>query len=111
MVSYKLGVTLSLMVFQSFLQPGFKELRDIGQSNVIPGDMYTNISSRNVKGSKCYDNIWLGKQTRQQAFTGRFGELVFKKKLSIIFSLLKQIMVNSRYDSLVQHCGTHLMKI
>ena len=76
-INFFAGVTRAVIIVTYNVRAlGFEEFREIGQSNIVPGDMYTNISSKNMRGSKCYDNIWLGKQTRQQTFTGRFGELL-----------------------------------
>jgi len=46
------------------LEPDEKEfdvLRNAGFSHVVPETVPTNISTKNMKGSRCYDNIWLSK--------------------------------------------------
>ncbi|XP_074646167.1 endonuclease/exonuclease/phosphatase family domain-containing protein 1-like [Tubulanus polymorphus] len=40
--------------------------------NLVPDGFYTNISKKNKKGNRTYDNIWINKQT-EKVFTGKYG--------------------------------------
>lgn len=42
----------------------FDCLRNKGFSNAIPPGTFTNISNKNMKGSRTYDHIWLTKDTK-----------------------------------------------
>eukprot|EP00731_Ephydatia_muelleri_P025974 Em0018g74a len=49
----------------------FKDLsKRVGFKHLLPCDVNTNISSRNLKGSKAYDNIWINDKVK---YTGRYG--------------------------------------
>lgn len=50
-----------------FLVPDFDCLRKKGYSNAIPKGTFTNISNKNLKGSRTYDHIWLTKETQKVA--------------------------------------------
>ncbi|XP_076448703.1 endonuclease/exonuclease/phosphatase family domain-containing protein 1-like [Babylonia areolata] len=50
----------------------FDRLRKKGYVNMIKEDTPTNISSSNPGGSKCYDNIWISRQT-QKVHSGNKG--------------------------------------
>ena len=45
--------------------------------NLIPGTTFTNISLKNMQGSKNYDNIWIGKSTKSHYFTGQAGMWIY----------------------------------
>lgn len=45
-------------------QEDFDCLRNKGFSNAIPTGTFTNISNKNMKGSRTYDHIWLTKETK-----------------------------------------------
>ncbi|KAK3726776.1 hypothetical protein QZH41_010429 [Actinostola sp. cb2023] len=51
----------------------FNSFREAGLSNLIPSKLHTNISTSNMDGSKCYDNIWISSHTKSYYSTGRAG--------------------------------------
>ncbi len=40
----------------------FQWLSNAGFTNVLPPSYYTNISTKNMEGSQCYDNLWLSQK-------------------------------------------------
>ena len=51
----------------------FDVMRKRKLENLIPGTTFTNISLKNMQGSKNYDNIWIGKSTKSPLYwTGRY---------------------------------------
>lgn len=62
MIWAKLWFT-SLILF-IFCFTDFDCLRNKGFSNAIPTGTFTNISNKNMKGSRTYDHIWLTKETK-----------------------------------------------
>ncbi|XP_061197033.1 endonuclease/exonuclease/phosphatase family domain-containing protein 1-like [Saccostrea echinata] len=57
------------------LEPDLEDfdcLRERGYTNAIPVGAYTNISNKNLKGSRTYDHIWITKETKSVA-TGNSG--------------------------------------
>lgn len=51
----------------------FDAMKKGGLENLIPGSTFTNISVKNMKGSKNYDNIWISKHAKLHHFTGQAG--------------------------------------
>ena len=51
----------------------FDAMRKGGLDNLIPGSTFTNISTKNMEGSKNYDNIWISKHAKLHHFTGKAG--------------------------------------
>ncbi|XP_048577072.1 endonuclease/exonuclease/phosphatase family domain-containing protein 1 [Nematostella vectensis] len=51
----------------------FDCFREAHLSNLIPHSSYTNISTSNPDGSKCYDNIWISRHCKDHAYTSRSG--------------------------------------
>lgn len=50
----------------------FDILRKKKYRNCIPAGVYTNISNSNLKGSQCYDHLWITENT-SKVFTGNSG--------------------------------------
>ena len=51
----------------------FDAMRKGRLENVIPGSTFTNISTKNMQGSKNYDNIWISRHAKLHHFTGQAG--------------------------------------
>ncbi|KAL9975251.1 hypothetical protein ACROYT_G012390 [Oculina patagonica] len=51
----------------------FNAMQKGGLENLIPGSTFTNISTKNMEGSKNYDNIWISKHAKLHHFTGQAG--------------------------------------
>lgn len=62
MIWAKLCFTSLILVIFCFTD--FDCLRNKGFSNAIPTGTFTNISNKNMKGSRTYDHIWLTKETK-----------------------------------------------
>ncbi|CAD5110782.1 DgyrCDS148 [Dimorphilus gyrociliatus] len=43
----------------------FDVLRRKGYTPLVNGNTFTNISTKNIEGSRSYDNIWIGQQTKK----------------------------------------------
>lgn len=63
---------LFLTDFRFFVE--FDVMKKGGLENLIPGSTFTNISVKNMKGSKNYDNIWISKHAKLHHFTGQTGK-------------------------------------
>ena len=63
------GPTGSLILLSS---TDFHPLVNQGYAYIIPRNVPTNISVVNLKGTSCYDNIWVSQDTYSSAFTGNF---------------------------------------
>lgn len=51
----------------------FHSLSEKGYHHVIPPDVNTNISVKNLSGSSQYDNMWLASWTHRTMYTGQWG--------------------------------------
>ena len=54
----------------------FDAMREGGLANLISASTFTNISIKNMEGSKNYDNIWISKHAKSNHFTGKSGNVV-----------------------------------
>jgi hypothetical protein len=59
----------------------FDCLRERGYTNAIPLGAFTNISNKNMKGSRTYDHIWLTKETRNVA-SGNFFFFIWSQQFA-----------------------------
>ena len=69
-------VFFMLLLFLSYVGcfvADFHSLSEKGFHHVIPHDVYTNISVKNLSGSEQYDNIWLASWTHRTMYTGQWG--------------------------------------
>ena len=48
----------------------FDAFRTNGYTNMIPSNLHTNISTKNMAGSQAYDNIWASRQL-QRIYSGK----------------------------------------
>nr|XP_058944279.1 endonuclease/exonuclease/phosphatase family domain-containing protein 1-like [Pocillopora verrucosa] len=58
----------------------FDAMREGGLANLISASTFTNISTKNMEGSKNYDNIWISKHAKSNHFTGKSG--VIRERLT-----------------------------
>lgn len=65
---------LKPLITELYFSVEFDAMRKGGLENLIPGSTFTNISVKNMKGSKNYDNIWISKHAKLHHFTGQAGE-------------------------------------
>ena len=65
----------------------FDVMRKRKLENLIPGTTFTNISLKNMQGSKNYDNIWIGESTKSRHFTGQAGMWIRKQQHVTLLSV------------------------
>ena len=66
--------TLAFLISKLRFFVEFDVMKKGGLENLIPGSTFTNISVKNMKGSKNYDNIWISKHAKLHHFTGQAGK-------------------------------------
>ena len=66
--------TLAFLISKLRFFVEFDAMKKGGLENLIPGSTFTNISVKNMKGSKNYDNIWISKHAKLHHFTGQAGK-------------------------------------
>lgn len=69
-----IGKTLAFLISKLRFFVEFDAMKKGGLENLIPGSTFTNISVKNMKGSKNYDNIWISKHAKLHHFTGQAGK-------------------------------------
>ena len=78
----------------------FDAMRKGWLENVIPGSTFTNISTKNMQGSKNYDNIWISRHAKLHHFTGQAGMSpcvsAFSFRKAFVIYLMKSQAVQAR---------------